>query len=109
MSKCPIGCDKKKIEFPALPETEFNEVVISVTNLSQKEQLIEIVPPNPKVSGLTINPLVCSLKPGGGSLVSIKYDSKFRDLTYKVMEDLLKPQVLANTSVAGLVTQNKKL
>jgi hypothetical protein len=28
VSKCPIGSDKRKIEFPALPETEFAEVVL---------------------------------------------------------------------------------
>lgn len=32
VTKCPLVCDKQKIEFPALPETEYNEVVFSVVN-----------------------------------------------------------------------------
>lgn len=28
--KCPLVPDKQKIEFPSLPETEFNEVVLTV-------------------------------------------------------------------------------
>jgi hypothetical protein len=35
--KCPIVSDKRKIDFQALPETEFGEVVLSLTNHSQKE------------------------------------------------------------------------
>jgi len=34
VTKCPLISDKQLIEFPALPETEFNEVVLSVTNHS---------------------------------------------------------------------------
>jgi hypothetical protein len=30
VTKCPLIADKQKIEYPALPETEFNEVVLSV-------------------------------------------------------------------------------
>jgi hypothetical protein len=58
VTKCPLSVDKKKVEFAALPETEFAEVVLSVSNNSQREQLIELVPPNSKLSGLTVNPLV---------------------------------------------------
>jgi hypothetical protein len=62
--KCPIVADKKKIEFQSLPETEFGEVVLSLTNSSQKEYMFEIVPPNPRLSGIIVNPLVKSLKAG---------------------------------------------
>ena len=62
--KCPIYSDKKKIEFQALPETEFGEVVLSVINSSQKDYVIEIVPPNPRISGIVVNPLVKQLKGG---------------------------------------------
>lgn len=44
--KCPIRTDKSKIEFPSLPETEFSEVVVQVTNDSHKNYIVEIVPPN---------------------------------------------------------------
>lgn len=58
VTKCPIIIDKMKIEFPALPETEFNEVVLAVNNASSKDYMFEMVPPNPKISGIIINPLV---------------------------------------------------
>ena len=64
VTKCPIVADKRKIEFQALPETEFGEVVLSLTNQGQKAQMFEIVPPNPRVSGIIVNPLVKSLKSG---------------------------------------------
>lgn len=70
-----------------------------------------MVPPNPRLSGLMINPLVSIIKPGSGTLVSLRYNSKFRDLTYQVMEDLSKPQRSDknNEIVPGLVNVNKKL
>jgi len=58
VTKCPLLSDKRKIEFPALPEEEFCEVVLQLQNLSSKEQMVEIVPPNSKISGLMVNPLV---------------------------------------------------
>mgnify|MGYP002396012172 CR=1 FL=1 len=64
VQKCPIVADKRKIEFQALPETEFGEVVLSLTNQSQKEFMFEIVPPNLKLSGIMVNPLVKALKGG---------------------------------------------
>jgi len=32
--KCPIASDKSKIEFPCLPEDEFSEVVLELSNTS---------------------------------------------------------------------------
>lgn len=69
VSKCPIAADKRKIEFPALPETEFAEVVLQLNNQSQKEYVVELVPPLSALSGLTVNPLVKNLKPGRATLV----------------------------------------
>lgn len=34
VSKCPLSTDKMKVEFPALPEEEFHEVMLSLTNNS---------------------------------------------------------------------------
>jgi len=79
--KCPIKIDKSKIEFVSLPETEFSEIVLQLSNDSTKNYLVELVPPNLKVSGLLINPLVTELKAGKSSLVCIRYNSEFRDLT----------------------------
>ena len=44
--------------------------------------MIELVPPNPKLSGIMVNPLVQNLASGKSTLVSVKYTSKFRDLTH---------------------------
>lgn len=70
-----------------------------------------MVPPNPRISGILINPVVSIIKAGSGSLVSMRYNSKFRDLTYQVMQDLGKPLRSDNgkDQIPGLVTVNKKL
>lgn len=86
MIKCPIKIDKSRIEFVSLPETEFSEVVMQLTNDSSKDYIIELVPPNLKISGLLINPLVTDLKAGKSSLVCIRYNSEFRDLSYARMQ-----------------------
>jgi hypothetical protein len=54
--------------------------------------MIEVVPPNSQLSGLTVNPLVNTLKAGGGSLVSIRYNSKFRDLTFAALDAINNPK-----------------
>lgn len=71
--------------------------------------MVEIVPPNPRVSGLMVNPLVSIIKQGGGALVSLKYNSKFRDLTHAIMSTLSQPLPDEKAGVAGLVNVNKKL
>ena len=84
--KCPIRIDKSKIEFVSLPETEFSEVVLQLTNDSTKNYMVELVPPNLKISGILINPLVTELKAGRSSLVCIRFNSEFRDLSYARMQ-----------------------
>jgi len=105
--KCPIRTDKQKIEFPCLPETEFSEVVVQVTNESSKNYVVEIVPPNNQVCGLMVNPLVTDLKAGRSSLICIRYNSAFRDLTLKRMEELFKPKEVETRP--GIGVRNKKL
>lgn len=83
VTKCPIISNKYKIEFPCLPEGEFSESVIELSNKSGKNYTIEVVPPKNSISGLTVNPLVKPIEAGKSTLVSIKFDSRFRDLTYK--------------------------
>jgi hypothetical protein len=92
VSKCPLSCDKNRIEFPALPEHESQEEVFEVSNHSQKNFMVEIVPPNPVLSGLYINPLVKSLSAGSSMLVSMKYISLFREFNAKALEDVNKPK-----------------
>jgi len=70
--------------------------------------MFEVVPPNLNVSGLIINPLVAEIAPGKSTLVSMKYISSFRDLTYKIMDDLFKPKE-KDTTNTGLGIRNKKL
>jgi len=41
--------------------------------------MLEICPPNPKLSGLMINPLVKTLSAGSSMLVSMKYLAQFRE------------------------------
>lgn len=82
VTKCPISSDKYKIEFPCLPEGEFSESVIELTNQSGKNYTVEVVPPMQALSGLTVNPLVKPIEAGKSTLVSVKFDSSFRDLSY---------------------------
>ena len=89
--KCPIISDKYKIEFPSLPQQEFSEVVIELSNNSQRTQMFEVVPPLGQVSGLTVNPLVKPIEAGKSTLISVKYNSEFRDLTYAKMNEIVKP------------------
>lgn len=92
VTKCQISADKYKVEFPCLPEGEFSESVVELTNKSGKNYTVEVVPPMNAVSGLVVNPLVKPIEAGKSTLVSIKFDSLFRDLTYKTHEDIMGPK-----------------
>lgn len=81
-----------KIEFPALPENETKEVVFEIKNSSNKNYLVEAVPPNLTLCGIIVNPLVIPLAAGRSSLVSFKYYSKFRDFNAYTLADLYKPK-----------------
>ena len=111
VTKCPITSDKYKIEFPCLPEGEFYESVVELTNSSGKNYTIEVVPPKGCFSGLTVNPLVKPIEAGKSTLVSIKFDSKFRDLNYFSYEELTAPKKVEEVKGTGLVKagRNKKL
>jgi len=93
VTKCPLSVDKQKIEFPALPENEFKEVVFEIRNNSQKNYMTEVVPPNLTLSGILVNPLVVPLAAGRSALVSVKYHSKFRDFNAVTLDELYKPKV----------------
>jgi len=108
VQKCHIISDKSKIEFPCLPETECSEVVLQLTNESNKNYQFEVVPPNPKVSGLIVNPTVKPLPAGRSTLVSIRYESAFRDYTYWTSKDLFTPEE-KETAPKGIAVRNKKL
>ena len=45
VTKCPITSDKYKIEFPCLPQSEFSEVVVELTNTSNRDYSVEAVAP----------------------------------------------------------------
>jgi hypothetical protein len=60
------------------------------------------------VSGIIVNPLVTEIAGGKSTLISVKFTSSFRDLTYWVMEDLFKPKQIEPTNI-GLGVRNKKL
>jgi len=52
VTKCPLIIDKRKIEYPALPQTEFSEVVLNINNSSTKDLIVELVPPPTLLSGI---------------------------------------------------------
>ena len=60
---------------------------------------------------MTVNPLVKSLKPGKATLVQIKYDSNFRDLTHASLEAALNPRKggVDQNLPPGIVSVNKSL
>lgn len=86
--------DKQRIEYPALPQNESKEVVFEVKNVSQKNYMIEVVPPNFQVSGILVNPLVVPLAAGRSTLVSIKFHSKFREFNASSLEEIFKPKAI---------------
>jgi len=55
-----------------------------------------------------VNPLVTDLKPQAKSLICIRYNSAFRDLTLKKMEELFSPKESTDNK-PGLGIRNKKL
>lgn len=81
---------------------------MQLTNDSTKNYMIELVPPNLKISGLLINPLVTELKAGKSSLVCIRYNSDFRDLTYARMQELFRKDDFGD-NIPGIGIKNKKL
>jgi len=111
VTKCPITSDRYKIEFPCLPEGEFAESVVELTNQSGKNYTIEVVPPMKSLSGLTVNPLVKPIEAGKSTLISVKFDSKFRDLTYQNYEEIMTPAKTLENKNTGIARagKNKKL
>jgi hypothetical protein len=51
------------------------------------------------------------LNPGGSTLVSIRYDSLFRDLTHFALENINNPKKEESSSIVSdvMVSKNKKL
>ena len=73
--------------------------------------MIEICPPSAKLSGIVVNPLVKNIAAGQSTLVSVKYNSLFRDLTNASLENAKKGTSDDKTvgAPAGMVTKNKKI
>lgn len=73
--------------------------------------MIEICPPSAKLSGIVVNPLVKNIAAGQSTLVSLKYNSLFRDLTHASLENAKKGTSDDKTvgAPAGMVTKNKKI
>lgn len=67
------------------------------------------MPPLNKVSGLLVNPLVKDLEAGRSTLVSIRYDSKFRDIDYKTMMSIMQPEIGEGKGTGLVNIRNKKL
>lgn len=77
--------------------------------------LVEVVPPHPGLSGITVNPVVIPMSAGRQALVSLRYTAAFRDLTAASMANLNKAQPKADSGEneegmpKGLVARNKKI
>jgi len=57
-----------------------------------------------------VNPLVAPLGAGKSTLVSVKYVSKFREVTASILSDLYKPKLDDGAYIPkGMVARNKKL
>mmetsp|Transcript_1592 Transcript_1592/g.2347 ORF Transcript_1592/g.2347 Transcript_1592/m.2347 type:complete len:117 (+) Transcript_1592:1905-2255(+) len=63
------------------------------------------------LSGLTVNPLVKPIEAGKSTLISVKFDSKFRDLTYQNYEEIMAPAKTLENKNTGIARagKNKKL
>jgi hypothetical protein len=75
-----------------LPENESKEVVFEIKNTSNKNYMVEAVPPNLTLCGLIVNPLVIPLGAGKSSLMSFKFNSKFRDFNAQTLDELFLPK-----------------
>lgn len=78
----PIKFTSSKLEFPSTPVGEETEFITTLVNSSMKQAYaIEIVPPDPAISGLTITPIVLKrFAPDQSQKIVVKFNSEFRDL-----------------------------
>ena len=63
------------------------------------------------VCGLTVNPLVKPIEAGKSTLVSVKFDSKFRDMNYYTHEEIMGPKKDSEDKNMGIAKagRNRKL
>jgi hypothetical protein len=78
--------------------------------------MVELVPPNSKLCGIVVNPLVKTIPAGTSTLVSLKYSALFRDLTHAALEASKKPAGASGSAAVGavdippgMVNKNKKI
>lgn len=82
---------------------------MELQNTSQKNYTVEVVPPLYKVSGILVNPLVKQLEAGRSTLVSVRFDSKFRDIDYRVMNSIMEPEIQESKNTGLVSVRNKRL
>lgn len=73
---------------------------------------MELVPPNKYLCGIIVNPLVKTIPAGTSTLVSLKYNSLFRDLTHAALAAVSKPvgeDGIVAAAPVGMVTKNRKI
>ena len=52
--------------------------MFQIQNLTNKEYILEVVPPSFKLSGILVTPNVIEMKPKSAQLFSVQYASDFR-------------------------------
>ena len=56
-----------------------------------------------------VNPLVKDLESGRSTLISIRYDSKFREIDYKLWQQVIQPEFFDSKNTGLVNIRNKKL
>jgi hypothetical protein len=107
--RLPLKMTHSLIEFPGLPEKETVEIVTQIENPTQKTYMVELLPPNPKLSGIMLTPVVMQIPPQKSSLVSIKYKAAFRDFNSQTLEKLRKEEEAGRRAkeVQGLIQDDE--
>lgn len=107
--RLPLKLTHSLIEFPGLPEKETVEIVTQIENPTQKTYMVELLPPNPKLSGIMLTPVVMQIPPQKSSLVSIKYKAAFRDFNSQTLEKLRKEEEAGRRAkeVQGLIQDDE--
>jgi len=101
--KCPIKFSSCFLDMPSLPLEESVEQTISVVNTTGKPYNIELSPPEYQVSGIRITPMVAKLDPGQSTIVSIRYNSAFRDLEYNTLQKVNEQNLDKENKTLGLL------
>ena len=105
--RMPLKISKTLIIMPPLPEKESVEIITQIENPTSKTYSVVLIPPNTKLSGLMITPVVMQIQPQKSKLVSIKFNSEFRDFNRTILEEIKEAELKfkKEQEIKGLVTK----